>query len=229
MVRILVVEDDDSQRRLMCSVLERSGYAALPASDVPRALEAFDHVVVDLIVLDVMLPGKDGLSFARDLRASGIDLPILMVTSKRLPADKRAGFLAGTDDYLTKPVDFDEMLLRIRALLRRSKIASERRLTVGAVTLNADTLTVTRGEDRQTLPQKEFQLLHKLLSYPNHVFTRRQLMDEMWGVDSESQEGTVSVHVTRLRRRFEGYPEFELASVRGLGYKAVVHADGGRP
>jgi len=222
MVTVLIVEDDDNQRRLLATVLKREGYETIAAVNADEALQVFDERVVDLAVLDVMMPGTDGFALTHTLREAGYDLPILIVTAKRLPTDKRQGFLAGTDDYMTKPIDFDEMILRIRALLRRSRISHERRLGIGEVTLNSETLTVTRQDDIQTLPQKEFLLLYKLLSYPNRIFTRIQLMDEIWGMESESQDQTVNVHINRLRRRFEEYPEFELTTVRGLGYKAVV-------
>lgn len=144
-----------------------------------------------------------------------------MVSAKQLPADRKQGFLVGTDDYMTKPVDEEEMLLRIKALLRRARIVNERRIVIGDVVLDYDSFTVTRGEERQELPQKEFQLLYKLLSYPGKIFTRIELMDEIWGVDSETGWETVTVHIGRLRKRFENYSEFTIESVRGLGYKAV--------
>ena len=221
MFQILVVEDDTNARKLMKAVLQRAEYSVLTAENGEDALQQLDTNHVDLILLDIMMPGMDGYALTNELRAAGNTVPILMVTAKQLPADKRKGFLAGTDDYMTKPVDTEEMLLRIKALLRRSAIISERKLTIGAVELNYDALTVTRGDDHQTLPQKEFDLLYKLLSYPDKIFTRIQLMDEIWGMESESGDTTVNVHVNRLRRRFECYPEFELVSVRGLGYKAV--------
>ncbi|HWP22506.1 MAG TPA: response regulator transcription factor [Candidatus Cryosericum sp.] len=221
MFHILVVEDDPNARRLMRAVLERAEYSVSTAENGSAALELMDAQHVDLIVLDVMMPGMDGYALTSELRASGSGIPILMVTAKQLPADKHMGFLVGTDDYMTKPVDTEEMLLRIKALLRRSQIVSERKLCIGDVELDYDALTITRGEDKQTLPQKEFYLLYKLLSYPDKIFTRIQLMDEIWGMESESGDTTVNVHINRLRRRFENYPEFELISVRGLGYKAV--------
>jgi len=221
MFHILVVEDDPNARRLMRAVLERAEYSVSTAENGSAALELMDTQHVDLIVLDVMMPGMDGYALTSELRASGYDIPILMVTAKQLPADKRMGFLVGTDDYMTKPVDTEEMLLRIKALLRRSQIVSERKLCIGEVELDYDALTITRGAEKQTLPQKEFYLLYKLLSYPDKIFTRIQLMDEIWGMESESGDTTVNVHINRLRRRFESYPEFELVSVRGLGYKAV--------
>lgn len=221
MFHILVVEDDPNARRLMRAVLERAEYSVSTAENGSAALELMDTQHVDLIVLDVMMPGMDGYALTSELRASGSGIPILMVTAKQLPADKRMGFLVGTDDYMTKPVDTEEMLLRIKALLRRSQIVSERKLCIGDVELDYDALTITRGTEKQTLPQKEFYLLYKLLSYPDKIFTRIQLMDEIWGMESESGDTTVNVHINRLRRRFENYPEFELVSVRGLGYKAV--------
>ena len=221
MFHILVVEDDTNARKLMKAVLERAEYSVLTASSGEEALQLLDTNHIDLILLDIMMPGMDGYALTNELRTAGSTIPILMVTAKQLPADKRKGFLAGTDDYMTKPVDTEEMLLRIKALLRRSRIISERKLTIGAVELDYDALTVTRGDDHQTLPQKEFYLLYKLLSYPDKIFTRIQLMDEIWGMESESGDTTVNVHINRLRRRFECYEEFELISVRGLGYKAV--------
>ncbi|NLI53781.1 MAG: response regulator transcription factor [Clostridiales bacterium] len=221
MFHILVVEDDTNARKLMKAVLERAEYSVSTAVDGADALALMDTRHVDLVVLDVMMPAMDGYTFTHELRAAGSAIPILMVTAKQLPADKKKGFLAGTDDYMTKPVDTEEMLLRIKALLRRSHIVSERKLSVGEVELDYDALTVTRGETKQTLPQKEFYLLYKLLSYPDKIFTRIQLMDEIWGMESESGDTTVNVHINRLRRRFESFPEFELVSVRGLGYKAV--------
>ena len=221
MFHILVVEDDTNARKLMKAVLERAEYSVSTAVNGEDALALMDTQHVDLIVLDVMMPGMDGYALTGELRAAGSVIPILMVTAKQLPADKKKGFLVGTDDYMVKPVDTDEMLLRIKALLRRSHIVSERRLTIGNVELDYDALTVSRGAEKQALPQKEFYLLYKLLSYPDKIFTRIQLMDEIWGMESESGDTTVNVHINRLRRRFENYPEFELVSVRGLGYKAV--------
>ena len=184
-------------------------------------MAVLDREYIDLVVLDVMMPQMDGYEFTRQLRDANSNMPILMVSAKQLPQDKKMGFLVGTDDYMTKPIDPEEMLLRIRALLRRAKITSERRIVVGDVVLDYDSLTVCRGEEIQELPQKEFMLLYKLLSYPGKIFTRIQLMDEIWGAESETGWETVTVHVGRLRKRLEGWAEFEIVSVRGLGYKAV--------
>lgn len=221
MFQILVAEDDRNTRRFLQAVLEDGGYRVLTAADGKEAMEILDREYVDLVVLDVMMPRMDGYEFTRLLRDGNSTLPVLMVSAKQLPKDKKMGFLAGTDDYMTKPVDPEEMLLRIRALLRRARIANERQIHLGDVVLDYDSLTVRRGEVFQVLPQKEFMLLYKLLSDPGKIFTRIQLMDEIWGADSETGWETVTVHVGRLRRRFEDWNEFEIVNVRGLGYKAV--------
>ncbi|MEK3736417.1 Heme response regulator HssR [compost metagenome] len=221
MINILVVEDDKHVRRLLEAVLKREGYDVVTAEDGVKALEVLDSQHIDLIILDIMMPNMDGYEFAKEVRDADSLVPILMATAKQLPEDKKKGFRIGTDDYMTKPIDTEEMLLRIQALLRRSQIASARKLVVGKVILDYDALTVTREDEKQTLPQKEFYLLYKLLSYPERIFTRIQLMDEIWGMESESTDTTVNVHINRLRKRFDSYPEFELVSVRGLGYKAV--------
>ena len=221
MFHILVVEDNDNTRKLMQAVLSQNGYEPIPARDGVEALEVLDHKHVDLIVLDIMMPRMDGYEFTETLRASGSEIPILMVTAKEKPADKHKGFIIGTDDYMVKPVDEEEMLLRIAALLRRSRIVNEHRLEIGATVLDYDSLTVTSDLGVVELPKKEFMLLFKLLSYPNKIFTRRQLMDEIWDMDSESDERTVDVHINRLRDRFRRNNDFEIVTVRGLGYKAV--------
>lgn len=221
MFHILVADDDASTRRLMRAVLEKAGYTVSTAQNGAEALALMDREHIDLVLLDVMMPEMDGYAFTETLRQNDSELPILMVSARQLPEDRRKGFLVGTDDYMTKPVDEEEMLLRIKALLRRSRIVSERRITLGEVVLDYDSMTVRRPGQEMELPQKEFLLLYKLLSYPGKIFTRIQLMDEIWGADSESGWETVTVHIGRLRRRFEDWPEFELVSVRGLGYKAV--------
>ena len=188
---------------------------------IEKTLAVMDREHIDLVVLDIMMPRMDGYEFTSLLRSTNNDLPILMVTARQLPEDKRQGFLVGTDDYMTKPVDEEEMLLRIKALLRRAKIVSEQKMEIGDVVLDYSTMSVTKNGESQVLPQKEFLLLYKLLSYPGKTFTRIQLMDEIWGAESESGWETVTVHVGRLRKRFEGWEEFEIQSVRGLGYRAV--------
>ena len=223
MFHILVVDDDKSTRLLMQALLVAERYTVSLAANGVEALELLERQHIDLVVLDVMMPQMDGYEFTRILRAAQNDLPILMVSAKQMPADIRQGFISGTDDFMVKPVDEEELLLRIRALLRRARIVSERQIRVGPVTLDWDSMTVRRGVEAQELPQKEFQLLYKLLSYPGRIFTRIELMDEIWGADSDTGWETVTVHIGRLRKRFEGWKEFEIISVRGLGYKAVKH------
>jgi len=221
MFRILVVEDELSMRRLMCTVLRQNGFEPLEAEDGVAALEIMDKEHVDLVVLDLMMPRMDGYTLTRQLRSAWPTLPILMVTAMQEAKDKRQGFIAGTDDYMTKPVDQQELLLRIKALLRRAQIASDRRIIAGDTILDYDTLTVTREGQSIVLPQKEFQLLFKLLSYPGMIFTRLQLMDEIWGMETETDEQTLYTHISRLRERFRDWPDFEISTVRGVGYKAV--------
>ena len=221
MFEILVAEDDKNARRLFQIVLEENGFRVHTAANGQEAMDILDREYIDLVVLDVMMPKMDGYEFTQQIRSANSNLPILMVSAMQEPMDKKKGFLVGTDDYMTKPVDHEEMLLRIRALLRRARITSERRIVVGDVVLDYDSLTVRKGGEVMELPQKEFMLLYKLLSYPGKIFTRIQLMDEIWGADSETGWETVTVHVGRLRKRFEGWTEFEIVSVRGLGYKAV--------
>ena len=223
MFHILVVDDDKNTRRLFRAVLENAGYTVSAASDGAEALELMDSEHIDLVVLDIMMPHMDGYEFTKSLREVENNLPILMVSAKQLPEDKKKGFLVGTDDYMTKPIDEEEMLLRIKALLRRAKIVNDRRIEIGDVVLDYDSLTVTGHGETQELPQKEFMLLYKLLSYPGKIFTRIQLMDEIWGAESDTGWETVTVHIGRLRKRFEGWQEFSIESVRGLGYKAVKH------
>jgi DNA-binding response OmpR family regulator len=221
MFHILIVDDDKNTRRLYQAVLESDGYQVFLAENGAVALKVMEREQIDLVVLDIMMPEMDGYEFTKILRETDQSLPILMVSAKQLPEDKKKGFLVGTDDYMTKPVDEDEMLLRIKALLRRAKIVSEHRIVMGDVVLDYDSFTVTKRDETIELPQKEFLLLYKLLSYPGKIFTRIQLMDEIWGADSDSGWETVTVHIGRLRKRFEDWEEFEIESVRGLGYRAV--------
>ncbi len=221
MINILVVDDDKNTRRLMTAVLEAENYKVFTAASGQEALDLMDGQHVDLIVLDIMMPGMDGYEFTRVLRRADNQLPILMVSAKQLPNDKKQGFLSGVDDYMVKPVDEEEMILRIHALLRRAKIANEHRIELGDVVLDYESLSVSRPGETMELPLKEFMLLFKLLSYPGKIFTRIQLMDEIWGADSDTGWDTVTVHIARLRKRFESWNEFEIQSVRGLGYKAV--------
>lgn len=205
----------------MQAVLEAENYEVSMAVNGEEALSIIDKEHIDLVILDIMMPKMNGYELTQILRDAQNDIPILMVSAKQLLADRKKGFLVGTDDYMTKPVDEEEMLLRIKALLRRAKIVNDRKIEIGDVVLDYDSLTVSKNGETQELPQKEFLLLYKLLSYPGKIFTRIQLMDEIWGADSETGWETVTVHIGRLRKRFEGWEEFEIQSVRGLGYKAV--------
>ncbi len=221
MFNILVVEDDNDVRTLMDIVLRGAGYSPILACDGVDALEKMDHHHIDLIVLDVMMPRMDGFEFTKTLRDGNCNIPILMITAKETIQDKKQGFIVGTDDYMVKPVNEEEMLLRISALLRRSQIVNEHRLTVGDTVLYYDKLTVSDGESELSLPKKEFMLLYKLLAYEGKIFQRSQLMDEIWDMDAESDQRTVDVHINRLREKFRNNDDFEIVTVRGLGYKAV--------
>lgn len=222
MFTVMVVEDDINARKLMCRVLSQSGYTPLSAENGAEALALLDEKHVDAVILDVMMPVMDGYEFLSTLREGGNNLPVLIVTAKEDARDKHLGFRLGTDDYMVKPVDEEEMLLRLAAILRRSKIANEHKLRVGRTVLDWDALTVDEDGRATVLPQKEFGLLFKLLSYKEMIFTRRQLMDEIWEMDSDTDERTVDVHINRLRDRFRGNPDFEIVTVRGLGYKAHI-------
>lgn len=222
MFNILVVEDDTNTRKLMCAVLQNNGFEVFSAENGEDALQVMDRQPVDLVVLDIMMPGMDGYTLTQELREAGSNLPILMVSARQEARDRRKGFRVGTDDYMTKPVDEEEMVLRIRALLRRAQIAQDRRLYIGDTVLDYDALTLSHEDRRVTLPQKEFYLLFKLLSYPGVIFTRMQLMDEIWGMDSNTDDHTVNVHINRLRDKVRGNPDFEILTVRGLGYKAEI-------
>ncbi|MCM1271623.1 MAG: response regulator transcription factor [Ruminococcus flavefaciens] len=223
MFNILVVEDNADMRELFCTVLSDNGYNSIPAKDGMDALEIMDKEYIDLIVADIMMPVMDGYELTKSIRDANYDLPILIVTAKDQFEDMQKGFRTGSDDYMIKPINVKELLLRVEALLRRAKISSDKKITVGATVLDYDALTVTIDGVETILPRKEFYLLYKLLSYPNKIFTRQQLMDEIWGMDSETDERTVNTHINRLRDRFEGCNDFEIVTVRGLGYKAVKH------
>lgn len=221
MFRILVAEDDAQLRQMFCRVLTRAGFSPIPVADGQEALEVLEKDFVDLIVSDIMMPRVDGYELVQTLRESGSQIPVLMITAKDRFQDMQMGFLSGTDDYMVKPVNVNEMVLRINALLRRAKMITERRQTVGGTVLEFDGFTLQSREGTQVLPQKEFQLLYKLASYPGRIFTRQQLMEDIWGPDSESDIHTVDVHVGRLRERLRDNPDLEIVTVRGLGYKAV--------
>ena len=221
MFNILVVDDYTHIRRLYEYTLEKSGYVPFTAANGKEALKLMESTHIDLIVLDVMMPEMDGYDFLKTIRDSGSEIPVLIITAKDSAEDLRKAFMLGTDDFMVKPVDEIEMLLRIKALLRRAKIGEEQRLTVGGTELLYDSFTVKRNGEEITLPKKEFQILFKLLSFPNKTFTRAALMEEFWSMDSESEARTVDVHINRLRERLRGCDDFEIVTVRGLGYKAV--------
>ncbi len=221
MFHILIVDDDKNIRFVMKEILESSGYVAFTAKNANEALDFLEKEHIDLAIIDIMMPGTDGYELTREIRDYNQDFPILMVSAKQLPEDRKKGFIAGIDDFMSKPIDPDEFLLHIKALLRRFKIVNERKIVIGDVVLDYDSYSVTGHGITQELPQKEFQLLYKLLSYPGKIFTRIQLMDEIWGLECETDPETVTVHIGRIRKRFEGWGEFEIENIRGLGYKAV--------
>ena len=221
MFQILVVEDDAILRELYCSVLSGSGYTPLPAADGLEAFDILDDHHVDLIITDVMMPRMDGFAFTRALRDARYTTPVLIITAKQTAADKQQGFRAGTDDYMVKPIDVNEMLWRVEALLRRSQMVSQRKAYLGQTCFDLDAASVTRDGISQYLPQKEFLLLFKLISTPGRTFTRRQILDDVWeGADVDPH--TLDVHISRLRERFKDNPDFAIVTVRGLGYKVVT-------
>lgn len=221
MIKILVVDDDKNIRYFLREALLLEKYEVFTASNGEEALDLMDKEIINLVIVDIMMPKMDGYEFTRQLREAKSDVLILMISAKQLPEDRKRGFKLGIDDYMSKPIDGEELILHVKALLNRSSLSTDRRIVIGDVVLDYDSFTVTKGDDVQELPQKEFLLLYKLLSYPNKIFTRLQLMDEIWGMDSETGWETLTVHVGRLRKRFEGWQEFRIESIRGLGYKAV--------
>ena len=221
MFQILVIDDDKHIRYMLKELLEIEGYNVYTAADGEEALDLVFEKHVDLVIVDIMMPKLNGYAFTKEVRKFNMDLPILMISAKQLPDDRKQGFLSGIDDYMSKPIDSEELLLHIKALLRRANVNNEKIIEIGKVTLNYDSYTISREDEVYELPQKEFQLLFKLLSFPNKIFTRIQLMDEIWGLDCETSSDTVTVHIARLRKKFEHWPEFDIESIRGLGYKAV--------
>ncbi|MDO4556127.1 MAG: response regulator transcription factor [Lachnospiraceae bacterium] len=224
MFQILVVEDDLDLQYLFKQSLEKEGYEVITAEDADRALDELDHNRVDLIISDVMMPGMNGFEFIKEIRLAKMDIPVLIITAKGELKDIQSGFEVGTDDYMVKPIIISEMLLRVKALLRRYKSVSDRRIQIGTTFLNFDDLTVQSGEEIQILPQKEFRLLYKLLSYPGQIYTRQQILDDIWGDDGYVDSHTLDVHVSRLRERFKNNHDFSIVTIRGLGYKVDVNA-----
>ncbi len=221
MARILIVEDDANLRTLMTMRL-KGKYDIVAECGGKSALARYEEGGIDLIVTDLMMPGMDGYALVETIRSMGHSTPVIILTAKDTIVDKGKGFAVGTDDYMTKPVNFEELCWRIDALLRRSKIANEGKITIGEVTVDKQSFTVTRGSDVYELPTKEFQLLYLLLSYPGKIFTKENILDSVWGYSSESDEFTVRTHINRLRNKFENFPEFEIVTIRGVGYKAVI-------
>ena len=221
MLKILIAEDDRELRQLFEHVLVKNGYSVRDVSDGQEALDAMDEEYFNLIISDIMMPVMDGYTLVRSLREAGDTTPVLMITAKDAFDDMRMGFLSGTDDYMVKPVNVNEMVLRVSALLRRAQMISERRQVIGGTTMECDSLTVTNENGSMVLPQKEFMLLYKMASFPGKIFTRQQLMDDIWGYDSESDTHTVDVHIGRLREKFRDSKDFKIVTLRGVGYKVV--------
>ena len=221
MFKILVAEDDTELLSLFKHVLIKNSYDAVGVTNGREALEALDNSFFDMIISDIMMPEMDGYSLVRALRDAGNSIPVMMITAKDAFDDMRLGFLSGTDDYMVKPVNTNEMILRVGALLRRAQMMNDRRLTFGDTVLEVDSLTVTFNGESMILPQKEFMLLYKMASYPGKIFTRRQLMDDIWGYDSDTDTHTVDVHINRLRERFKDNKDLSIVTMRGVGYKVV--------
>ena len=221
MFQILIVEDDKELSQLFQKVLEKNGYQVKSASDGAQALEVLDKEYIDLIISDIMMPVMDGYELVSELRSAGYQIPVLMITAKGSFDDMRQGFFSGSDDYMVKPVNINELVLRVGALLRRAQMINERKQRIGDTILECDSLTVSTSSESMVLPQKEFMLLYKMVSFPGKIFTRQQLMDDIWGYDSASDAHTVDVHIGRLRERFRDNPDFKIVTIRGVGYKVV--------
>ena len=219
MIKILIAEDDRELRLLFSHVLTKNGYSVRDVENGKEALDAVRSDYYDLIISDIMMPVMDGYAFVNALREEGYSMPVMMITAKDAFDDMRQGFLLGSDDYMVKPININEMVLRVGALLRRAAMMNERRIVVGTTVLECDSLTVTVGDESLILPQKEFMMLYKMASFPGKIFTRRQLTDEIWGYDADPH--TVDVHIGRLRDRFRDSKDFSIVTIRGLGYKVV--------
>ena len=226
MFNILVVEDDKNLRKLITTYLQRNKYNTYEATNGEEALNVLDQSYIDLIVSDIMMPKMDGYELIKSLREAKYDVPILIITAKSEIEDKKEGFLLGADDYMVKPIDIEEMLLRVQVLLRRSKSASEKKIQIGDLLLNYNQLSVIKKDKTYNLAQKEFYLLYKLLSTPNTIFTRQELIEEVWGLENDSDYRTVDVHIKRIREKMKDVDEFEIVTIRGIGYKAIIHEKG---
>ena len=221
MLKVLIAEDDRELRQLFSHVLTKNGYSVKGVTNGKEALDAIDVEYFDIIISDIMMPIIDGYELVKSLRDSGNTTPVLMITAKDSFDDMRRGFILGTDDYMIKPINVNEMVLRVQALLRRAQMINERRQVVGNTVMEIDSLTVTTEGESFVLPQKEFMLLYKMAASPGKIFTRHQLMDDIWGYDNESDTHTVDVHIGRLRERFRDNPDFKIVTMRGVGYKVV--------
>ena len=221
MLKILIAEDDRELRRLFAHVLLKNGYTVKEVGNGKEALDAIDAEYFDLVISDIMMPVMDGYEFVRLLREAGNTTPVLMITAKDAFDDMRKGFVSGTDDYMVKPINVNEMVLRVQALLRRAQMINDRKQTIGGTVLECDTFTVSCDGESMVLPQKEFMLLYKMASFPGRIFTRQQLMDDVWGYDTDSDTHTVDVHIGRLRDRFKDNKDFKIVTMRGVGYKVV--------
>lgn len=221
MQKILIAEDDSELRQLFEHVLKKNGYEVFCVADGREALEAISASYYDLVISDIMMPDVDGYELVKALRESGNTVPVMMITAKDAFSDMQLGYMSGTDDYMVKPINVNEMLLRVQALLRRSQMINERKLKIGDTLLECDSLTVVCDGENQILPQKEFMLLYKMASFPGKIFTRQQLMDEIWGYESDTDTHTVDVHIGRLRDRFRDNNDFRIVTMRGVGYKVV--------
>ena len=221
MFKILIVEDDRELRQLFGHVLIKNGYAVKEVSNGKEALDALETDYYDLMISDIMMPLMDGFELVRSLRETGNGIPVLMITAKDAFDDMRVGFLSGTDDYMVKPINVNEMVLRVSALLRRAQMINERRQVLGNTILECDSLTVKTEAGSMILPQKEFMLLYKMASFPGRIFTRQQLMDDIWGYDTDSNPHTVDVHIGRLRDKFKDNMDFKIVTMRGVGYKVT--------
>lgn len=221
MLKILIAEDDQELAQLFSHVLMKHEFTVKTVSNGKEALAAMESDYYDLLISDIMMPLMDGYELVRQMRGRGNQTPVMMITAKDAFDDMRRGFLSGSDDYMVKPINVNEMVLRVGALLRRSQMINDRRQIIGGTVMELDSLTVTWNGESQTMPQKEFMLLYKMISYPGKIFTRHQLMEEIWGYENESDTHTVDVHIGRLRERFRDNPDFKIVTIRGVGYKAV--------
>ncbi len=223
MFNVLVVEDDKNLKKLMVTYLKRNNYTVFEANNGLQALDIIDKQYIDLVISDVMMPEMDGFELLNELRTSNYEIPIMLVTAKGDISDKKQGFILGADDYMVKPVDMEEMILRVSVLLKRVKSANKRKIVIGDLIIDYDQLSVTKHGKVYNLAQKEFYLLYKLISTPNTIFSRQELIEEIWGLESESEYRTVDVHIKRLREKLSDLNEFEIVTVRGAGYKVIIN------